>query len=403
MAKIIFFTENLPSENDPISGFSYELMRSLAESQHEVRVLTTYRQDDPLPPTVAHLEILRPFKKWSWLEVPAVMPILMQFAPDILHFIQPHGKALEGWTNAMTALPATAPFIGRPSVVTSFFDVRAQTLAAHKPLLLSSDAVTTTNASQLARLREFLEKSGHEPLTEVIPAPSLSLETSFSESSEAIVDEVLSPAIEAFFSSRSKAVFIPGDVDQLENPPAVFRLLRDFLLRFPDAGAMVGGGWGKLKSLTRHEYMAEFEEADIGGRLLFTGPLSAGAERQCLARASAVFLAGFPPDSLAITRLLREGLAAGAVLVISERQAELDSLPWEDRMHAFITTHGEAGWGPRLADALSLSESPHASSASSLRSHFQERLGEFHRRETLDHPGNLMSRLYTRLLEMKNS
>ena len=123
MARIAFFTEKLPSldgrsSTDAVEGaianYSFELIRSLADQQHDVRVLSTYREGEAIPEGSSRLQIIRPFRSWSWLEIPRLIPTLLEFQPDVLHFIQPHGEALTGWTNAMTAVPSLAPLIGRP-------------------------------------------------------------------------------------------------------------------------------------------------------------------------------------------------------------------------------------------------------------------------------------------------
>ena len=111
MARIAFFTERLPAggasqETDAIASFSYELMSSLADQQHEVSVYTTYREDEAGPPSHPRLRVLRPFRRWGWLELPRLVPILMEFQPEILHLIEPRAESLQGLTNAMSALPA---------------------------------------------------------------------------------------------------------------------------------------------------------------------------------------------------------------------------------------------------------------------------------------------------------
>ena len=105
MAKIAFFIERLPPDADPISGFAYDLIRSLAEQSHEIRIYSTYVEGAPLPPRHPRIEILRPFQSWGWLEIPRVLPLLMEFRPDVFHLIQPGTET----RRAMSILPAWLP------------------------------------------------------------------------------------------------------------------------------------------------------------------------------------------------------------------------------------------------------------------------------------------------------
>lgn len=408
MARIIFFAEKLPPAADAVSRFAFDLIRSLADHQHEIRVFSTYEPHIAPPPTPAHVEILRPFKKWSWLEVPAVVPLAMEFRPDILHFIQPRELALEGWTNATTALAGIGPLVGKPPVVTSFFDLHEDELPLHRLLLQASDAITVSNHTAASLLRRHFAKAKRTPHIEVIPAPSSLIH--FSQGDQPYAADTGSPpafarpaitdtaaeALEMFFSSHERVVFIPGDIDQQLDPPQVFDLASEILLNFEDTGIVFGGGWGRLRPRARRELMDVLESRGLGGRILITGPLESPLKSQLesdlLARADAVFVAALPRESLALTQFLRAALAVGAVLVISEAQSELDPLPWQDRTHAFISRGGTPGWGSALADALL---------ARDLGASIRSRIREFHHREALDHPGNLMSRLYTRLIDSR--
>lgn len=405
MARIIFFVEKLPpapdATLDAVSRFAFDLIRSLADHQHEIRVFSTYEPHTAPPRTPAHVEILRPFKKWSWLEVPAVVPLAMEFRPDILHFIQPRELALGGWTNATTALAGLGPLVGRPPVVTSFFDLREEELPPHRHLLQGSDAITVSNHGAANLLKGHFAKSKRAPLIEVIPAPSslaqfAHADQPFAPDAESTpaharpaVSDAAAEALEMFFSSHERVVLIPGDIDQQLDPAQVFDLASEILLTFEDTGIVFGGGWGRLRPRARRELMDMLETRGLGGRILITGPLESEVESNLLSRADAVFVAALPRESLALTQLLRAALAVGAVLVISEAQSELDPLPWQDRTHAYISRGGTPGWGSALADALL---------ARDLSASIRSRIREFHHREALDHPGNLMSRLYTRLI-----
>ena len=176
MARVAFFTERLPSSDsshvrEEITGFSYDLMTSLADQQHDVRVFSTYREDDTLPQVHSRLQILRPFRKWSWFEIPRLIPILLDFQPEIMHFIQPRKEAFMGLTNAMTALPALASVIGKPRIVVSLYDVRKDELQRNRSLLMMADTVIVANRLQADEINRWLGSAAHRPMIEVVTLP----------------------------------------------------------------------------------------------------------------------------------------------------------------------------------------------------------------------------------------
>lgn len=368
MARLAFFTELLPQAGsaDDVTEFSYAVMTSLADQQHDVRVFSTYRESDGLPPSHPRLQILRPFRRWSWLEIPRLLPILLEFQPEILHFIQPRREAFGGFTNATTALPALAPAIGRPRVVVSLYDVRARELKRNRLLLAAADTVIVANKQQADELARHLADKPYAPSIEIVGLPAT-----------ASVDEIeVLPGLEQL---RTETIlFIPGDVDEHKD---LAPLLNDLMRAIPSLGVIIGGGYGSMKSLERREFMSRLD----GSRVLLTGPLTAAGERACLEASSLVLLAGLAPSSLSLARYIRAALAAERPLVLSQEQADLDPFRWRHRENSLIAGDLRAV----LAEALT---------NESLRREIRSRLPDFARTEAVDEPGNAMSRIYAQVL-----
>ena len=389
MAKIAFFTESLPPSEDLISNFAYDLICNLADQQHEITIFSTFRHGGPLPPARPRIEILRPFKKWSWFELPRLLPILAQLRPDILHVVQPRAEALDGLTNAMNAIPGFARVIGRPALVSSFYDLRAETLKAQRFLLHSSDAVTVTNRSQLEILERYFKQK--QPLMALLPVPGFRAQ----EIEENFEIEAVPEFISNFFESAGenvKAVFVPGEIDEHADLELLFSNFASALGDFPEALVIFGGGWGKIPPRKRQNLMRVFETPPLGARVLISGSLQPSTERFILSRAEVVFVASLPSESLRLSRILRESLVLSSVLVMGEEQARLDSLPWKNREHAFLSESNSSGWLKALTEALSNDAQI---------SQIRRNLPEFARLEVLDRPGNVMSRIYTHILDQK--
>lgn len=404
MARIAFFTEKLPSldgrsstdaAEGAIANYSFELIRSLADQQHDVRVMSTYREGEVIPEGSTRLQIIRPFRSWSWLEIPRLIPTLLEFQPDVLHFIQPHGEALTGWTNAMTAIPSLAPLIGRPKVVLSLFDVRESELGRHRNLLLLTDSITVANRQQAEIVEKWWpENAKKKPFVTVVPLPLTSNPSttylSGFESEDSILPASigLSATIRGFFGT-GKTILIPGEIDEhidLERHASTFV---ELLTTIPDAQIAIAGGWGRWPSLKRKKFIEAFENANAGNRVLLTGPLNEECRREAIALSHCLFSASMPAESFLLPLWIRLAIGAGIPVVLSQEQVDIDPIPWRDRENAFIVDSEGKKWGAALAEAL-LTDDVTRSIAS--------RLPDFTRFEAVDRPGNVISRMYSELL-----
>jgi hypothetical protein len=385
MARLAFFTEVLPGAaggDHEITDFSYDLMVSLADQQHDVRVFSTYREGESLPPSHPRLQIIRPFRKWSWLEIPRLVPILLEFQPEILHFIQPRKEAFSGLTNATSALPGLASAIGRPRIVVSLYDVRASELQRNRLLLLSADTVVVANKQQADEVEAWFDDQSRasklpKASIEIVSLPAQTPPDEF---------EVL-PALERL--PAKDLIFVPGDLDEQKDRDALAMTLNELLSAIPASGVIFGGGWGRLTLSERRAFMRQFEDRGNGARILLTGPLSAAGELSCLEVSRIVLLAGLPDSSLSLARHIRYALLKQRPLVLNEDQCRLDPIKWRDRENAFIVSNDARTLGPTLSEALLDTESLRA---------IRSRLPDFARTEAVDEPGNAMSRIYAQAL-----
>lgn len=385
MARIAFFTEHLPPDDDPISHFSFDLIQMLAEQGHEIRVYSTYRPGEELPSHHPRIQILRPFKSWSWLEIPRLMPLLLDFQPDVFHIIQPRLEALKGLTNAMTALPPVARLFGKAAVVSSLYDVLERDLKNYRWLLLASDAITVVNDPQRELLEKFLEQNKPPRKPQLITLPI----TTASPAGDHVDPSLMSETLRVFLDSSHEVIFVPGEISEHRETEALFHVLTAGLITDPRSVVVFGGGWGRIPPHERHELMRIFESAHAGARILVTGPLDAVTERLCLARARVVFLASLAVESLGLTRILRQALGVGAPMIMSVSQAKSDALNWQDEENALIVSDSHFEWTEILKRVLLSDE---------MIDRIRSQLPEFTRVEALDLPGNAISRIYAEIL-----
>lgn len=384
MARLAFFTESLPSHNDPIARFSYDLIRSLADQQHEIRVFSTYRPEADWPPDHPRIEVLRPFRRWGWLELPKVIPLLAQFQPDVMHIIQPRHESLEGLTNAMSLLPGLSSLSGRPVVITSYYDLDANRLKAQRMLFFASDAITVSNRPQAELVEHYVERSGHQPTIRILPIPGASNIES--------TPQPMSESLQEFFGRYAKVIVIPGEIEAHRDLENLFAQLTGILSSDPESAVLFAGGWGKISTLRRRRLMRAFESKFLGPRVMISGPLSEDAKLFCLKSAYVVFIASLPLQALEVADVMRQALATSSVLLMNSDQAALDPLHWLDRENAFITTNRAEAWRTKLSESLN---------SGFLVSRIRSQLPEFTRTEVLDRPGNVMSRIYSDVLAQK--
>lgn len=394
MSRIAFFTESLPPDDDPISTFSFDLVKTLADQQHEVRVFSTYLEGRSLPASHSRIEILRPFRNWSWLEIPKMLPLLLDFEPDVIHLVQPRGAALRGWTNAMNALPSFSPLLRRPAIVTSFYDLHEKRLKEHRLLLLGSDVVTVSNQPQLDLLDRFYSAEAKRPLSAIVPISTSVIAIGVRESEGN--DNFVRRFVREHTARSGTTIFIPGQIDEQISPRELFEVLAPLLQKNSDAAVLFGGGWGDIPQRKRHELMSIF--ADAGSRVLISGPLDEETLRFCLSRASLTVLSSLAMTSLRLTQVLSEALSCAAVLAMTKEQSLLAAIPWKDRETGFLVDSDEKNWRVSLQSAIQ-----DVLRSEELVSRIRAHLPDFVRAEGLDHPANTMSRLYADALTKKRS
>ena len=419
MARVAFLIERLPPHADPIGQMAYGLILQLAEQQHEIQIYSTYRERDDLPPPHPRIEILRPLRKWNWLEVPRLLAMMLDFKPEILHVIDPHAESLEGYTNALRAIPGLIPLMNHPKLALSFFDVHAPRIEKLKFLIEAANLITVTNRAQLQTILKTAwqtdqvskQSIGRRVGPQTVDADSSTTEIPSqlrllpSAAHRAIdrprtIDEMglgvrdtisfneTSP-LERFLHNHRDFIFLPGDLDLHEDLEKLLPLFVRILQRFESSALIFGGGWGSIGSMRRRSLMSSIEESGVGARVFITGPLDASAELRCFSACRYASFVSLPDGTLAFTQALQRGLLGEAVLVLNKTQAERDALPWKHGENAMIASNQIQDWEPLFVELLTSDEKLTA---------IHLALKDFAREQTLDQPGNIMSRWYNEIL-----
>jgi hypothetical protein len=119
MSKICFLTDRLPTDNDPFSALIWNQFRILAESQHDVLVISSGPAPKDLVWQHPRLQIVEPFPNWSLRYLPRFIKLLAYHKPDVLHWIEPRTTKL-GLLQWIA--PALATLKKRPLLAISLWD-----------------------------------------------------------------------------------------------------------------------------------------------------------------------------------------------------------------------------------------------------------------------------------------
>lgn len=190
--KILIVTEEL---NSVVWTFA----KSLQQQKQDVTILTTRGQDFESPP---HIMVLTPFRKWSLLEGARLIPRLIQWNPDVVHFFyadEKHHPRAAQWVVAtfMAGLP-------HKTLAASFFSDGNVRTVRDRAFLKLFDVNTFGTRTQLMRLK----RRGILPsqaIAEVLPPI---------EAPELVVETRVRPEIEKLVTTLGKYVLVP------EKPPA---------------------------------------------------------------------------------------------------------------------------------------------------------------------------------------
>lgn len=191
-----------------ISEFADNTTWSLAESLHfqkqEILLVTSRDQTIDRVPT---FEIMTPFRKWNALEALKVFPRLLQWNPDVVHFVFSQSRSkihFAHWLlgSAVSALP------GKAMAVSSFSELN---LASRKEIqfLKFSRLMTFGTRKHLMKIKRAMS---NPPLSEVLPPFEL---PSMMEQSR------IRPEIETLVKKLKPFVVFPQRPNTFEIPTAL--------------------------------------------------------------------------------------------------------------------------------------------------------------------------------------
>lgn len=271
MARLLVLTDRLPGDLDWKGAFTWDLIRSLAESQHQVLALTT---EDPGEFNVSHprLTIARPGKSWGVQYLPKFLQAILLFQPDVVCTITPKNslqlKGLTIWPYLQSAL-MVLPKIQRFSALfeTKDTEKNQSSLSWHK----GTNACVVFTSSHRRDLRVL-----HEGNIMISPF------------------EMSLPQLESEYS-ETRYLLIPASVSEWTNPAENLQRLHDHLVKNPRLQVRINGGWGDM---TAGEKRTAWQTLmPVADRLQLLEPLSFTEMIKQAKGAEGFWLEAIPADS----------------------------------------------------------------------------------------------------------
>jgi hypothetical protein len=297
VARVLAIIDRPPADPSWKGAAAWKMIHSLAESQHEVRVLTTLA-----PESVAcehpRLTVTRPVRSWKAAELPRLMQAIWAYQPDIIHTfsLQPSSlwPSLAVWP-WLTGITKVLPTARRWSTLFDEEDLNPKDAAFGWHT--SGYGMTVISPAVRERIRaHFSGPVETVPLDLDLPEAPIQLEA-------------------------GPFVLIPAAVDRWQNPQPSLHQLAAFLTKNRELSAVIVGGWGALAASERKQGWKTLSAVMAQVRL--TGPLSLNELLHHARKAERLWLEPLPGESWnalvarTISGTLREGPEGSAANFLS--------------------------------------------------------------------------------------
>lgn len=310
MSRIILFSPSLPPSPEPEALLAWRLANSLAESQHEVKIVTGHHAFPQYPTFHSQVEILQAFKSWSIFELIKILPLLIQWHPQAFHLIPPpHMNTL--W-KLLPHLSDFFPRHDRPQVIMSFWRLPKK---LHQLSLAPAKLVTVANEFQKHQLSS---QAGFQP-----PIETLNL---VNEHVPFELDAHLLPP------DFSPFLLLPGSPEDYESFEQTMKVGLEILSRNPSWHIVSLLSLSSMGYRFEEKWRLKIKHRGLSSRWYFAGEMDLIKAIHLARQGDIIFGAHFRLDSPTLTLITHTCRTFGQCLILNTLQAQGDPGQW---------THGE--------------------------------------------------------------
>ena len=272
MARLAILIDRLPEDPSWKGAYLWQVVRALADSQHDVTVFTT---EDPERVGITHarLTVARPASHFGVDKMGRWTQALLTLRPHIIHTFAlnptPRWPTLSVWPY-LDSVCRLLPEVRR---VSTFFD----------------------RSDLRPRSPEWKWHLGSHAWTVFSPTLAATASTLFSGPIDIAPVEDLAETPHQVASAIDPYLFVAAPVSEWRDRESGLSLLTEFLSKHKDLVAHINGGWGELSLNERRRGWQSLNSVSTRVRLLAPQSLASFAEK--VAGASRLWLEGVAADS----------------------------------------------------------------------------------------------------------
>jgi hypothetical protein len=325
MSKICFLTDRLPTDPDPFSALIWNQFLVLAESHHDVLVVSH------LPPPQderwihPRLRVLQPFPSWSIRFLPRFLRLLIGHKPDVLHWIepaQPNLHHMQWITPALAALPK------RPLLAMSLWNPKSWERSwVVSGTLPTMDLLFVTHPQH----REILWRNWPQMMSRVILSPLL------------FEEEI--PSNHWVTTWAGEFDFIPGDLSDIADPKALVDALERSLGGNEERKAIIPCSHRE----SRFQFLELLRDRELDARVAIFESLDWPTWSELFSRARSVRADMLTAKSPYLSLAMQWSRARSRPLQLNpEQQSLMTEVNWQDT-HNFVARAYQAAFKDKEA------------------------------------------------------
>lgn len=386
MAKIIIVSRHLNTS-------AFQLALALKAQQHSITIITSKDQESfdkkSFSVEVSNIEILTPFKNWSWTEGLKFLPFLLGARPQILHFV----LEKDSLSSAEILISAYAKVIGEQVLTTSILEIK-KGLGRSNPvryLIEQSDIVTCPSVDTMAMLRGLNIRSSRQSRGILPPVLNFSKDVTNEFKNldtwdrEVLVDQE-NLNLAKLLKSKNYVV-MPFFESHFDARKAYFKRVAGLCKHYH---VVLLGSQASWPLRERKRLALWMSQQNLKHDWIFTGNLTAIEQHSLLAKSKALILAGLPLNAIEMTEYYLRAIRAKATCVLDNNQSTIHAPLWKPGKNCWIVPyeHLTENLLELVATknlSLDISEAPEVS----------------FKRDMIDAPMNELSRLYNKALALK--
>ncbi len=244
MARVVILTDRMPGDLDWKGDVVWQIVRSLAESQHDVQVFTT-EDPDQVPFSHPRMNVARPANSWGVETLLKWTQAILSFKPDVIHTFALKPQKRWSWLSIFPILSGTAQLLPVTRVCTFFEpqDFNNVNSSLNTWYLHSQHWTVFTSATEFEARKRFCGRIDVVPWGEVW-----------------LPDHLEAPA--------DHFAFVPSPVSEWTNPEHGLVMLADWLRRSDGLCAFINGGLGSLRLAERRKAWSRLAEVSAQVRML---------------------------------------------------------------------------------------------------------------------------------------